>query len=79
MRRHSRRLSFPTWPCNEIVACLRTCGARADIGEVGAVMWIGELHAVVTAIHVWNVQDLRPLGEIKPAADVEHVVAPRCH
>ena len=77
--RHSlRHGSFPAGPADEVVASLGSRGAFADVGKISVVRRISELHAVVAAGHVRHVQDLRPFGEVEPAADVEHVVGPCC-
>ena len=66
-------LSFPAWPCNEIVARLCACLARADVREVD-VKRVGELHAVVAAGEVGHVEDLRPAAQVEPADDKECIV-----
>ena len=66
-------LSFPAGPCNEIVARLCACPARADIREVD-VKRIGELHAVVAARELRHVEDLRPAAQVEPADDKQCVV-----
>src|SRR5215470_7113935 len=66
-------LSFPAGTCNEIVARLCACLARADIREVD-VKRVGELHAVVAAGEVWHVEDLRSAAQVEPANHKECVV-----
>ena len=52
---------------DEVVARLGARGAFADVGKIGVVRRIGELHAVVAAGHVRHVQDLRSFTEVQPA------------
>src|SRR5262249_5740025 len=73
-----RHGSFPARPANEVIASPGARGAFADVGKISAVRRISELHAVVTARHVWHVQNLRPFGEVEPAADAEQVGGPCC-
>ena len=71
--RAARHLSFPVRTRNEVVARLRTSGARAHVGKVD-VKRISELHAVVAAGDVRHVEDERPFGEVEPADGKEGVV-----
>jgi hypothetical protein len=74
LRDAARHLSSPAGAAHDVVASLRARGAFANVGKIGVVRRISELHAVVAAVHVWNVQDLRPFGEIEPADRNERVV-----
>src|SRR5215471_16074313 len=67
------QLSFPAGLCNEIVACLCACRARADIREID-VKRVGELHAVVATREVRHVEDLRLPAQVEPADRKECVV-----
>src|SRR5437879_1486747 len=71
-----RHGSFPARPADEVLASRSSRDAFADVGKIGAVRGISELHAVIAAHHVGHAQDLRALGEVEQAADVEHVVGP---
>src|SRR5580692_936294 len=65
-------LSFPAGPCNEIVARLCACLARADIRKVD-VKRVGELHAVIATGEIGHVEDLRPAAQVEPADHKECV------
>src|ERR1700724_1866713 len=73
--RHAFRYgSLPAGPVEKIVTGLGSRRTFADVGKVCAVRRISELHAVIPPGHIWRVQDLRPIPQVEPAADIEHVV-----
>ena len=72
-RHAARHFSFPTRPRDEIVARLRTRGARADVGKIRVFRRISELHAVVAFGEIRHMQDLRSFLEVQPADRNERI------